>query len=246
MTLHLIEIPLILKRLHQWAAAREGGQRGDFDEGRALHHLLGEVFGPGALQPFRLLVAPRGEHGTLYAYSGHTADALRGVAESVAGPSELAALPLARLRSCPRPPATWREGLRLGFDLRVRPVVRLLKAIEGPEGRFGKGAEVDAFLPQALRDGETCSREDVYLDWLEARLQGTARLERGSTRLAAFRRTRVQRGGRRIEGPDAVFHGTLNVQDPAGFAQLLARGVGRHRAYGYGMLLLRPPQRRPG
>jgi len=25
---------------------------------------------------------------------------------------------------------------------------------------------------------------------------------------------------------------------------LLARGVGRHRGYGYGMLLLRPPQRR--
>ena len=246
MTLHLLEIPLILKRLHQWAAARECGRLGEFDEGRALHHLLGEAFGPGALQPFRLLVAPRGAQGTLYAYSEHTADALRGVAESVASPAEVNTLPLAQLRSCPRPPETWREGQRLGFDLRARPVVRLLRPIEAPEGRFGKGAEVDTFLPQALRDGETCSREDVYLDWLETRLQGTASLERGSTRLAAFRRTRVLRGGRRIEGPDAVFHGTLSVQDPAGFAQLLARGVGRHRAYGYGMLLLRPPQRRRG
>lgn len=244
MTLHLVEIPLMLKRLHQWAARRESGLRGDFDEGRALHHLLGEAFGPGALQPFRLLVAPRGKQGTLYAYSEYTAEALRSVAGSVAGPAEIDTLPLARLRSCSRPPETWREGQRLGFDLRARPVVRLLRALEGPEGRFGKGAEVDAFLPQALRDGETCSREDVYLDWLEARLQGTAKLERESTRLVAFRRCRVQRGGRRIEGPDAVFHGTLSVQDPAGFARLLACGVGRHRAYGYGMLLLRPPQRR--
>jgi len=31
------------------------------------------------------------------------------------------------------------------------------------------------------------------------------------------------------------------VRDPTGFAALLARGVGRHRAFGFGMLLLRPP-----
>jgi CRISPR system Cascade subunit CasE len=53
----------------------------------------------------------------------------------------------------------------------------------------------------------------------------------------------VQRNGRRIEGPDAVVHGTLTITDPVAFAGLLARGVGRHRSYGYGMLLLRPPQR---
>ena len=34
--------------------------------------------------------------------------------------------------------------------------------------------------------------------------------------------------------------GILTVTDSAAFAALLARGVGRHRAYGYGMLLLRP------
>ena len=246
MTLHLVEIPLLLKRLHQWAAGRELGVRGEFDEGLALHHLLGEVFGPGALQPFRLLVTPQGEKGTLYAYARQTADELRTAAMAVAGPTEREVLPLARLRSCPRPLETWQEGQRLGFDLRARPVVRLLKPIDGPDGSFRKGAEVDAFLPQAQREGETCSREAVYLDWLEARLQGTASVERETTRLAAFRRRRVQRGGRWIEGPEAVFHGTLSVLDTAGFARLLACGVGRHRAYGYGMLLLRLPQRRRG
>ena len=35
--------------------------------------------------------------------------------------------------------------------------------------------------------------------------------------------------------------GVLTITDPDAFAQLLARGVGRHRSYGYGMLLLRPP-----
>jgi CRISPR system Cascade subunit CasE len=46
---------------------------------------------------------------------------------------------------------------------------------------------------------------------------------------------------RYCEGPDAVMRGNLIVSDPAAFAQLLARGIGRHRAYGFGMLLLRPP-----
>jgi CRISPR system Cascade subunit CasE len=41
--------------------------------------------------------------------------------------------------------------------------------------------------------------------------------------------------------PDATFRGTLRVDDPARFAAAaLARGVGRHRAFGFGMLLLRP------
>ncbi|MEQ8964701.1 MAG: type I-E CRISPR-associated protein Cas6/Cse3/CasE [Azospirillaceae bacterium] len=40
--------------------------------------------------------------------------------------------------------------------------------------------------------------------------------------------------------PDAVFEGVLRVDDPAAFAALLARGVGRHRAFGFGMLLLAP------
>lgn len=41
-------------------------------------------------------------------------------------------------------------------------------------------------------------------------------------------------------GPDAVFTGSLTVSDPEAFRVLLARGVGRHRSFGFGMLLLRP------
>ena len=103
---------------------------------------------------------------------------------------------------------------------------------------------MDAFLPQALRAGETLSHETVYLGWLDARLHSAAKINRGTTSLGIFRRTRVQRAGRDIEGPDTVFHRTLSVLDSAGFAHLLARGVRHHRAYDYGMLPLRPPQRR--
>ena len=98
------------------------------------------------------------------------------------------------------------------------------------------------------------SRGEVYLKWLGQRLAPGAELERAT--LEAFRLTRVlRRDGNRalvqipspsetMKGaaghPDATVAGTLIVRDTEAFAALLARGVGRHRAFGFGMLLLRP------
>jgi len=246
MSLHLVELPVDLRQLHLWAGTRQAWGRGS-DEGLTLHHLLGEVFGPGVLQPFRLMVAPGARQGTLLAYADHDADALRQSAGISQTPSDAAAIRLDRLRSIPRPGTAWRPGQRIGFDLRMRPVVRLASPLSGQtkDGQpliFRKGAEVDAFLARALR-GEEVTREAVYLDWLAARLLPGAELERETSRLASFRRKIAVRDGRRIEGPDVTVLGTLTVTDAAAFARLLASGVGRHRSYGYGMLLLRPPQR---
>ena len=150
-------------------------------------------------------------------------------------------------------PDVWRLGQQLGFDLRVRPVRRLRRDLDTPSGGVGKGAEIDAFLLEALRRypsesgamvEENRTREAVYFDWLAERLTPAATLDRSTSRLVRFCRVRVARGGSGPEGPDATVHGTMTVTDPAAFAQLLAHGVGRHRAYGYGMLLLRPPNRR--
>ncbi|GGB49144.1 CRISPR-associated protein Cse3 [Roseibium aquae] len=243
MTLQLIEMPLSLSALHSWAGQRNVGY-GLFDEGAVLHHILGEVFGPAVLQPFRLLVAPRARTGTLYAYSTVAAEDLRAEAAPVLGPSEAGVLSLDALRSIARPETTWREGMRLGFDLKCRPVVRIASPLKGKDIRFAKGAELDAFLAESMRNDHARSREDVYFDWLAARLAPVADLEREASRLHQFRRVRSLRRGRQVEGPDVVIHGSLTVCDPQGFARLLARGVGRHRSYGYGMLLLRPPQRK--
>lgn len=243
MTLHLVELPVSLRALNLWAGGR--GLRAD--EGTILHHLLGETFGPAALQPFRLMVAPRAQSGTLYAYAATDAAALRAKARASLTPAQAAVIDLDLLRSLPRPASAFTAGQRLGFDLRLRPVVRLASDLVGADDSgtpvsFRKAAEVDAFLAAVLRDRQV-QREGVYLDWLAARLGPAAELDLAASRLASFQRTRVQRDGRRVEGPDAVVHGTLTVTDPAAFADLLARGVGRHRSYGYGMLLLRPPQR---
>lgn len=245
MTLHLVELPIALRALHLWAGGRKLG--GGFDEGVALHHLLGETFGPATLQPFRLMVAPSAQVGTLYAYAAMDAESLRKHALSSVTPTHAAVVDLDRLRSLPRPASVWTTGQRLGFDLRLRPVVRLASDLKGADDSgapvsFRKGAEVDAFLAAVLRDRQT-TREGAYLDWLAARLAPAAILDSVGTRLANFQRSRVHRDGRRIEGPDAVVHGMLTVTDPVAFVGLLARGMGRHRSYGYGMLLLRPPQR---
>ena len=249
--LNLVRVPIDTNKLARWGAergwAKHRGRAAAFDEGRVLHHLVHEALGPGVFQSFRFLVPPRRTNGNLYAYSAFDAAALCAAAEKHALPDHLKVLSPDRIES-KQMPERWRTGQRLGFDLRVRPVRRL----GSPLGNFSKGKEIDVFLVEALRKHPTATekvtaksrtREAVYLDWLAEQLAPAAELAPSLSCLTRFRRVRVARGGRAPEGPDATIHGTLIVTDPAAFLTLLARGVGRHRAYGYGMLLLRPPNR---
>ncbi len=149
-------------------------------------------------------------------------------------------------------PVGWREGARFRFEVRVRPVVRYGSRIRAARAAEGSGwqpraGEVDAFVAACARAGEgvEVSREDVYRDWLAARFAPGAVMEQAE--LKRVRRIRTRRskhdgsGTRSSESCEAVFTGTLIVGDPAAFALLLARGVGRHTAFGFGMLTLAPP-----
>lgn len=243
-SLHLVHLPLDLPRLGRWAGERGLVRAGAYDEGFTLHKLLTESFGRGALQPFRLMPAAGGRSASLYAYAVRAAEALVAIAREVAPPEHLDVLDLGRLRAKPMPEA-WSAGRRLAFDVRIRPVRR-----SDRDGDRRRAVERDAFLHEALalpprtmqERGRT--RERVYGEWLAEQLarDGSAALV-GDARLARFRRHRAIRadGRRGPEGPDAVMHGELEIEEPQAFTRLLARGVGRHRAYGYGMLLLRPP-----
>ena len=131
-------------------------------------------------------------------------------------------------------------GKAPGFEVLLRPTIRRAR------GSDRAGRECDAFQAEAEKHSKGMmlrSREEVYADWLRARLEsrGAARLE-GAT-LAMFQRTRAIRKlhARPSEGPHALLRGTLTISDPIEFGRLLANGIGRHKAYGYGMLLLRPP-----
>lgn len=256
MTTHLIHAPLDMREFNRWAGKRGLVRNGSFDAGYAFHILLSAMFGKGVLQPFRLFASERRSNAALYGYADVDGAELQRTADAVAPPDCLDVLDLAGMRS-KRMPLHFERGRRLGFDLRVRPVRRVRRELaEGQNGRsWRKGAEVDAFLLEVIRrfpsgqaeaaaaaadDGVT--RESVYRDWLSERFGDAVLVER--CRLAAVKRTRAVRGDAKgPEGPDAVLHGTFTVSNQETFTEILRNGVGRHRAYGYGMLLLRPPSR---
>ena len=245
---HLIRARLSTNDLTRWAGERgwtAGGRYGgSFDQGRALHHLVDEMFGPGALRPFRLLVPPHQTKGNLYAYCALDAQGLRETADVQAKPDHLLVLPLDRVDSKAMP-ENWKKGQRVGFNLRTRPVRRIAHPIETHSGTIAAGSELDSFVLEAIRHHPSVpdgmrkaerTREAVYLDWLSDRLGDVAELDQDASRMAQFHRTLVSRGTAGVEGPDAVIHGTLTILNGEGFAKLLANGIGRHRAYGYGML----------
>ena len=252
MTAHLIFAPMDMRVFNRWAAGRGLVKRGTFDQGFALHVLLSSTFGKGVLQPFRLIASPRRRAASLYAYSDEDRTTLQRMAETVATPDCLEALDMGRLRS-KRMRMEYSTGQHLGFDLRVRPVRRLHSEVAHLNGRvLAKGSEIDVFVAAVLQESSeetadvdqpsTARRETIYTDWIAERFGCAATIDPTRCRLMAFNRSRAVRGDRRgPEGPDAILQGVLTVGNPGRFVERIRRGIGRHKAYGYGMVLLRPP-----
>ena len=234
--LQMIRAEINVREYQRWMGVRRLQ-----DPDHAMHCLLVECFGDLAPKPFRLIMPRGGSTGCLYGYARAASDTLRETAAICADPLQSRIIPAGKLDSKSMP-AEWPTGKRLGFEVRIRPTRRLNRPAGNGERHT---AERDAFLMQALDETqETRSREEVYQEWLSERLEkcGGASLDAEETKLVSFQRTRAyrKRHARHSEGPDAVMRGILTITDPDDFAALLARGVGRHRAYGFGMLLLRP------
>jgi len=153
---------------------------------------------------------------------------------------------------------TFSTGQRLGFDLRACPIVR-------HGGRNGgnndKATEQDYVLWRKRRDGlsaDTMHYPSLYEEWLRERgwkndgIADIATDERDGKQhwhcgvigwdkpmQSGANAWRGHRPGR-VRLPDVQFQGELIVRDPTRFPAFLAHGIGRHRAFGYGMLLLKP------
>ena len=238
--LYMLQLPLETRKLFELGKRRSLPlRRTDLDY--LVHCQLGELFGDAAPTPFRTLHRSRREVDVL-AYASEPLEALRARAETFADPPSWVACSWDRAADKPMP-AEWPEGRRLGFEVRACPVVR--KASSGPKHRAG--AEVDVFLSRCWERPEaTVDRESVYGEWLHEQLAG-----RGATlrqvRMEKFRLARLLRRNHAdtrtaslCQRPDALFQGVLEVDDGSRFRELLERGVGRHRAFGFGMVLLRP------
>lgn len=268
-TLHLVQLWLDPRRLVQIGAMNKLTRAknltdAQIDTNYLVHCALGELFGDAAPQPFCVEDDPRdvagdgaptGRHVRVLGYASMDADALEDEAALCSNPTVHATCDWDRFDAKPMPdPASGalREGRRLGFEVRACPVVR--RASSGsatlPDGEtrsWHEGQELDAFLAASWDDpGADLRREDVYVDWLRRQWghRGGAEVERVALeRFSLARMTRRTHGDDRsvkqIKRPDVTLRGTLRVTDPDAFHAVLARGLGRHKSFGYGMLKIR-------
>lgn len=263
--LRMIQLTPDIGKATTWMLEQPRGLvRPGHDDGYGWHALLAAAFGDLVPGPFRL-VEQRNNATQLLAYTPHDRAGLLDRARLQAPPAVYAALRLDGLADKPMPD-TFRKDQRLGFEARVRPTVR-----QDRDGDRRRSRERDAFLaaldadPRPRGERQEIMREAVYRDWFARRLSPAADLAlfeiaelKRSTLLRPRQREQEARGPRELVrvgllkrgekgeqggSPDATFRGELIVADPEAFHALLARGVGRHRSFGFGMLLLRPPRR---
>ncbi|MBF0528782.1 MAG: type I-E CRISPR-associated protein Cas6/Cse3/CasE [Deltaproteobacteria bacterium] len=251
----MVELPLDALKLIR--CAKSFGHESDHDEdfGYAVHAWLSAALGDLAPKPFRVFEGKNGLR--LLGYCPHDIRTLHEYACSFADPTVLEACDWA-IAAGKAMPVKWIVGRRLGFEVRVCPISR-------------GDCERDVFLAaldRARKNGEPLpGRVEVYLSWLIHRMKAATKPNGGYINLdgsilpptvelwpdgvflTGFRRIKCKRQFhpkrtgqiRKIERPDALFRGDLTVRDPETFAAMLAHGIGRHRAFGFGMMLLRPP-----
>ncbi|MCS6803420.1 MAG: type I-E CRISPR-associated protein Cas6/Cse3/CasE [Dehalococcoidia bacterium] len=229
--LHLVRLPIRLPPLLRFSRER-GIPLEDDDLGYLLHAWLTALFAGVAPKPFRYF-ARRGE---LLGYARESAEELLERAKACGDPLAWSALEVDGVASKPMP-ERWRCGQRLWIE-----------ALVCPTSRRG-GEEKDIYL-RAIDRGVVPgrSRGELYREWFIARCQPALDLERVEllgmrARCRLIRRSRRQGSRLRVvERPTALFGASARIRDAASFASLLARGIGRHRAFGFGMLLLAPPR----
>lgn len=237
--MHMIDLSLRPEHLVRHAQTQGHNHAYDEDLGYAIHSWLKDALGEFSPRTFRPVDQRTGAF-RLLGYSKGDADAIRKHVQLFASPQAAVVCDWEGAASKPIGTIPWQRGQKLGYEVRVCPVVR------------GKQGERDAFLAQLPDDGGSTAKDraSVYRDWLLSRLDGAASLEPGTFNLKAFRLASTWRQGgsiggrgrtgRRLVRPDALLIGQLRVQEPEAFRALLHRGIGRHRAFGFGMLLLRP------
>lgn len=212
----------------------------DEDLGYGVHAWLAAAFGQGTIRPWRLLCDSR-RPTRILGYTTRDASELRERLGAFAEPSVYAVVPDPENDILTRPMPTWRAGQRLAFEVQCCPVGR----------KSGSGLEKDMFLIAADHSGsDSIDRESVYTVWAAERLERDNACSIRKIRLDGFRlvrqlrQTQPEGNGRtraRLVRPMALIRGELIVGDPESFNAMLAGGIGRHVAFGYGMVLLRPP-----
>jgi len=242
--LYMIELNFNLEKLIRFARNNGIMDKRDEDFGYCAHAWLSSAFGKLAPKPFRFFNTSRrgrrmGSGARMYIYTTNSPKGLKKHARTYAAPSTISAVDINDLDNAKKMPEKWEKGQRVGFEALVLPVTRK------------DNKEKDIFLRRLEAendDDNPVTREKAYIQWLEKQLLGAAKL--GNSRLESYRLTNILRRSRAngskksnllsVRRPQALIKGELRVLEGERFSKLLARGVGRHRAFGYGMFLLKP------
>ena len=228
-----VDVDRFYERLH------DRSPDGVIDEGYQLHCGLREVFGELGPQPFR--ARPYGTLGGIV--EGYTTGDAERLAETASRglQSDSEWRRILRVESMTFRPVNWPEkGTEVNYVLDCVPVVRRQKADERGEVRV---VEEDAYRAAVGAERTTRIRSDVYREWLAKRLDGAARvLSFSLDRFAIKKLERFDSSGKRrkrrvLTRPWATLSGRLRVVDPARFRERVLNGVGKHAAFGAGMMV---------
>ncbi len=241
MTLHMVELWLNGRELIELARALKLPLHA-VDDGYLVHCAIAEALGDTSPSVFSVESA-REKQTRVLGYSEAPIESLAEIARGFASPLAYRIVDWERSRSKPMP-EIFPSGIRFDFDMRVCPVVRLGSAKAGHK----KGAEVDAFLSRCwdVPPDEPIERADVYREWLRKRFGNEQGVELRSLRMDGFKLLRMirrdhgtSRTSKAIHRPSVTLTGDLEVVDGGRFLSTLAHGIGRHRAFGFGMIKIR-------
>lgn len=236
-TLRMVQAEINTSELGRWM-----GSRGLTDLDHAFHCFQKDVLGELAPRPFRLIIPRKSSQGVMYAYTHAREEELQEAIATFGTPDQLRAMPPLGIRTKDMP-SIWRPGRELGFEIRIRPIVRKNLRKEN------RATELDAYnlAVRETPEGETKPmRRETYAKWLEHQLekQGGATMNPGIALMVSFQKIRSHRGnGNTVLGPETVMRSIMTIRNPEKFQQMLEHGIGRQRAYGYGMILLKPQRR---
>lgn len=133
-------------------------------------------------------------------------------------------------------------GERLAFHLRANPTVA--RKVEGQKNSSHHDVLMDAKM-QARADGimdrDHVARcmDEAAIDWLGQRSERAGFRLIAEPELSAYQQHALRRRGREIRYSSIDYQGVLEVGAPERFLETLANGLGRSRAFGCGLMLVR-------
>ncbi|MES3676103.1 type I-E CRISPR-associated protein Cas6/Cse3/CasE [Halomonas elongata] len=135
-------------------------------------------------------------------------------------------------------------GDRLAFRLRANPTVA--KSVSGQRGQRSDVlmAAKYPYKSGKERTSQACVKamDDAARDWLENRAESWGFRLPVVPEVGAYRQHALPKGnGRPIRFSSVDYEGLLEVTDPGRLIETLAHGIGRAKAFGCGLMLLRRP-----